>query len=365
MKKRIGFFSWSKITWMTLPVVVMMTFAACEKDDAIAITGISLEFSTLKLTPGETATLVATVSPDDATNKAVAWQSSSPEVATVSEEGVVTALSTGAATITATALDGGQTATCVVTVLYLIDFEAAPVQDYLAGPTAKGENLYSNYKGSDPAKYTGYNDTGSGLFMMMNESLWSGKIDFYGGGIAISRWNNMQTTGSDNQCSVYYSDATTGKGGYKGSNTFAVATGYNEPKMLGDARGIISFQNEEKGTSKECVFDHFYVTNNTYAALSMKNGDAIAKQFGTGDWFKLVVEGFDKSGTSTGTVEFYLADFRETASPGIITEWTKVDLTPLGSVAEIKFDLQSSDNGNYGMNTPAYFCFDNLAIQLP
>jgi hypothetical protein len=163
---------------------------------------------------------------------------------------------------------------------------------------------------------------------------------------------------------VYYSDATTQKGGYKGSNTFAVHYGYYEPKMTGDARSVISFRNADKGTNKECVFDHFYVTNNTYAVLSMKKGDSFAKQFGSGDWFKLVVEGFNKSGTSTGKVEFYLADFREASSPGIITEWTKVDLKSLGSVAAIKFDMQSSDTGTYGMNTPAYFCFDNLAVKL-
>jgi hypothetical protein len=175
---------------------------------------------------------------------------------------------------------------------------------------------------------------------------------FYNGGIAISQWNNTTTAGYTNQCSVYYNDATTHKGGYKGSNTFAVSYGNSS----------VSFRNSAKGTNKECVFDHFYVTNTTYAVLAMKNGAAPAKQFGDGDWFKLVIEGFNKSGVSTGEVEFYLADFRTPSSPGIITEWTKVDLWPLGSVAEIKFDLQSSDTGDWGMNTPAYFCFDNLAV---
>jgi hypothetical protein len=97
----------------------------------------------------------------------------------------------------------------------------------------------------------------------------------------------------------------------------------------------------------------------------MQSGDAYAKAFSyeDKDWFKLVIEGIDKNGSSTGTVEFYLADFRTPSSPGIVTTWTKVDLSSLGSVTEIKFDLQSTDNDtNWGMNTPAYFCFDNLAI---
>ena len=240
---------------------------------------------------------------------------------------------------------------------YIIDFEDPRVTDYLAGPTSYGENLYSSYIGAD--RYYGYDDAGSGLFMMLNDPYDTGDPEFWYGGVAISQWNNMTTAGHTNQCSVYYSDAATGKGGYKGTETFAVATGYNDPVMMGDIRSIISFMDD----TKECVFDHFYVTNSTYAVLSMENGDGFAKQFGAGDWFKLVVEGFDKSGTSTGTVEFYLADFRTSSSPGIITEWTPVDLAPLGSVTEIKFDLQSSDVGTNGMNTPAYFCFDNLAIK--
>jgi hypothetical protein len=247
---------------------------------------------------------------------------------------------------------------------YLIDFEDPRVADYLAGPTPEGDNLYSSY-GDD--RYYGYDDAGSGLFMMINEeSLFYDEPTFSNGGIAISQWNNMTLEGNTNQCSVYYSDITTGKGGYKGSATFAVGYGFDNKGMMWggmmDTRSSISFQDN----TVECVFDHFYVTNNTYAVLSMQNGDDYAKKFSYNDqdWFKLVIEGIDKDGNSTGTVDFYLADFRTPASPGIITTWTKVDLWSLGSVTEIKFDLESSDNdpNGWGMNTPAYFCFDNLAI---
>lgn len=235
---------------------------------------------------------------------------------------------------------------------YVITFENVD-PSYLAGHTAYGENLYSGYEN----QYLGYSDTGSGLYMMINETGdYSDVPTFYNGGVAISQWNDTTTAGYTNQCSVYYRDVTTGKGGYDGSNTFAVSYGNSS----------VSFLNGKKGTDKECVFDHFYVTNTTYAALSMKNGDAFgAKVFNRDDkdWFKLVIEGVNKSGVSTGTVEFYLADFRTASSPGVITEWTKVDLSPLGSVAEIKFNLQSNDVGEYGMKTPAYFCFDNLAIK--
>ena len=77
------------------------------------INGISLDKTAVTLTEGETLTLKAAVSPDDATDKTVTWSSSNVAVATV-ENGVVTAVVAGTATITATA--GDYSATCVVTV---------------------------------------------------------------------------------------------------------------------------------------------------------------------------------------------------------------------------------------------------------
>ena len=84
----------------------------------IAVSGISLDNTELKLMPGNTAALRATVSPDNASNKDLTWSSSDSGIATVDENGTVTAHKAGKATITATAADGsGKTATCTVTVL--------------------------------------------------------------------------------------------------------------------------------------------------------------------------------------------------------------------------------------------------------
>ena len=81
------------------------------------VTGISLNNSNLSLYTGKTATLTATVTPENATNKAVTWKSSDDTIATVDNNGKVTAVKEGTATITATAADGsGVYATCTVTV---------------------------------------------------------------------------------------------------------------------------------------------------------------------------------------------------------------------------------------------------------
>ena len=248
--------------------------------------------------------------------------------------------------------DGKDDDEITITVYYLIDFEDVDEQ-YLAGPSAYGENLYSDF---GEGQYIGYVDP-SGLKMEIIEAdPWGMGFmsrEFWNGGIAISQWNDMTVGDFTNQCSVFYQDAATGYGGYNGSKTFAVNNGSGE----------ISF---EDGVT-ECTFYYFWVANSAYAALSMMHGDGFgAKKFEAGDWFKLTVTAFNKSGTATGVpVEFYLADFRTATSTGIVTEWTKVDLTPLGNnVHTIKFNLESSDTGEWGMNTPGYFCFDNLAISL-
>jgi hypothetical protein len=108
-------------------------------------------------------------------------------------------------------------------------------------------------------------------------------------------------------------------------------------------------------------------TNTTYAALSMLNGDSFAKQFGgvsgtDADYFRLLVEGIDDLGSSTGSVELMLADYRfaDDTLDFVLSEWVFLDLTGLGIVSELHFSFESSDVGGFGINTPTYFAIDNL-----
>ena len=86
------------------------------KSKPVSATGVSLNTETLSLMTGDSETLVANVEPADATNKAVTWESSDTSVATVDENGKVTAVKEGSATITVRTADGGFTDTCTVTV---------------------------------------------------------------------------------------------------------------------------------------------------------------------------------------------------------------------------------------------------------
>ncbi|AZV56066.1 Ig-like domain-containing protein [Clostridium sp. AWRP] len=80
-------------------------------------TSITMDKTTDSLQVGKTDTLTATITPDNATNKNVAWKSSDESIATVDQTGKVTAVKEGTATITATTTDGSNlSASCVVTV---------------------------------------------------------------------------------------------------------------------------------------------------------------------------------------------------------------------------------------------------------
>ena len=58
-----------------------------------------------------------------------------------------------------------------------------------------------------------------------------------------------------------------------------------------------------------------------------------------------------------------MADLRDEAKAYIINDWRYVDLSGLGKVCKLGFALSSTDNGDWGMNTPAYFCFDNFGAE--
>ena len=165
-------------------------------------------------------------------------------------------------------------------------------------------------------------------------------------GFAYSNLIDVTTTGFGNQYSTY------------------AGVGANDSKKF----GLTSiFGTAELIFTVPTTSEEIYLTNATYSALSMKEGDNYAKKFGgeTGndkDWFLLTIEGFDTSDQSTGTVEVYLADYRfdNSTEDYIVKDWIKTDLTTLGEIKKLTFSLSSSDNGDYGMNTPAYFCMDNL-----
>ncbi|CAI8187943.1 MAG: Uncharacterised protein [Bacteroidia bacterium] len=104
----------------------------------------------------------------------------------------------------------------------------------------------------------------------------------------------------------------------------------------------------------------FHITNATYAALDMRDGSAFSKKFGGDsgdepDFFRLLVKSVSASNDILNIDTIYLADFRfeDNTQDYILDEWEMAEIVPCDRV---DFELQSSDVGQYGMNTPAYFC---------
>lgn len=143
--------------------------------------------------------------------------------------------------------------------------------------------------------------------------------------------------------------------GYNGSANYAVAFvgGNTKIKLTGAASGKL--------------VEGAYLTNNTYAYKSMKDGDSFSKKFGgtsgnDTDYFRLIIKGWLNGAAVANEVEFYLADFRfaDNSQDYIIRDWTWVNLLPLGNVDSLQFFVESSDTGQFGINTPTYFCLDNF-----
>ncbi len=86
----------------------------------VSVDSVSLNKNTLELEEGASETLIATVSPANATNQNVTWSTESETIATVSN-GLVTAVAEGSTTITVTTEDGGKTDTCSVTVTAVVN----------------------------------------------------------------------------------------------------------------------------------------------------------------------------------------------------------------------------------------------------
>jgi len=259
-----------------------------------------------------------------------------------------------------------------------VDFESA--DNILAGPTSYGANLYS----TDDNQYTDAEfpiTTGVKLHIGLNVSEWTGKKDFFGGGMVLSDWNIRSNTSADqaanwwysyeNQCSVYNLDSTDGSNngaGARGSNTFVVANGYDDENSESAPRMYFTSNAElALGTVQLCNSSYAYgvlVNGSGYGA----NPDKTMEE--SEGWFCVEFYGFDAQGNATNDgipVVFYLCDYRAGSSTytAAISKWTPCDLSALGKVNSVKLNFHGSDTGTYGLNTPAYVCLDNLEVKVP
>ncbi len=191
----------------------------------------------------------------------------------------------------------------------------------------------------------------SGDFIFPNEydTTW-GAPGYWLGGFAYSNMTDTVTSGAGNKFS-----AKAGAGANNSSN-YIVSQNGSSIKILNPIDNTFQFQ----------------ITNSTYAYNSMRDGDMFAKKFGgvTGndpDWFKITIK-FYGNNIYIDSLDHYLADYRFTnnSQDYIQSNWETVAFYANGTpIDSVYFELSSSDVGAWGINTPTFFCLDNIDLNFP
>lgn len=212
-----------------------------------------------------------------------------------------------------------------------------------------GQMLYGSGYGMDEP-YWWYDQNNTELMHVMPEAY--GSYCFWGGGHAVSNYKDTDLSHGDfmHQLSVY--SAT---GGHNGSAQFVMHFGYADDSQYHSDAILPALQ---FGDGKARVIDHMYVMWSTYLANCLLNGNGLTTPLGPENYVKLVAAGYDAQDNLTGKVELFIA-----GKNGNITDWTKWDLSPLGAVAKVQFNVAGDTDNGYGFSQPAYFAYDDVAVR--
>ena len=156
------------------------------------------------------------------------------------------------------------------------------------------------------------------------------------------------------------------EGGANGSKNFCSQYGYLDPEEYATAyspEGVLPGLQFHDGVPR--VIDHMYVTNTTYAYGIITRGECDfggSYEYNEQSTFKIVAYGYESFDDNDPTVtEFYLLN----TGKRIVTDWTKWDLSALGKVVRVEFNLVAcyEGYGKYGLVIPAYFAYDDVAVR--
>lgn len=260
--------------------------------------------------------------------------------------------------------------------LRVLTFEDA---DYKGGTNFAGGNNWTSL--IDSPQYGGkmlYGESGAGVDSVDAAYKWTDKNNtwlsntlsegygswcYWSGGHAVSNYVSGEISkygGFESQLTVYKKDVSglerTG-GGHNGSNNFAVHYGYADNSGYGLTEASLPALTFADGTAR--VIDHMYVNNTDYALNCYIDGNGLTAKIGDDDWVKLVATGYNAAGEKTGTASIYLCN----GPKNIMMDWTKWDLSGLGKVLKVTFNVTGSSDNGYGFSQPAYFAYDDVAVR--
>ena len=186
---------------------------------------------------------------------------------------------------------------------------------------------------------------------------------FAGGGHAISNYasNNYSNHGDYTYQLTVYNKNVNGLvrqgGGHNGSNNFAMHYGYYDNsewnQTTEDALPAIYFKDD-----KARIIDHLWVNLSTYEYYCLYEGNGLTAPLGEGDYVIIEAIGHKEDGT-TARIRIRVADLQN----GVINDWTKWDLSSLGKVKKVHFNIIGTNDNGYGFSQPAYFAYDDVAVQ--
>lgn len=239
--------------------------------------------------------------------------------------------------------------------LRVLTFEGEYWSALIDNPQYGGRLLYGE-TGMGPADYMWYDEGNTFLKHVMPENY--GTTCYWGGGHAISNYVETDLANGDylHQLAVYCKDPVTGFGGHGGSENFCVHFGYKDGSPFNMTENLPAI---EFGDGVARVVDHLYIMWNTYLANCVSNGNGLTDPLTPDGYVKVIAIGYDAEGVKIEQEpEYFLA-----GSNGNIQEWTKWDLSSLGKVSKIEFNVAGDSDNGYGFSQPAYFCYDDVAVR--
>lgn len=219
------------------------------------------------------------------------------------------------------------------------------------GPLTYGDMGFSGeMRGCD---YHWYDEGNTGLASEFPVNY--GSKVYWGGGHVVSNYasTDYKTYGSYmHQMTVYGPE---GKGGHNGTPNFGIHYGYIDGSDYNMTEVLPYFYFMD---GKARVIDHMWVNNSCYAISCFADGNGLTANIGENDYVKIVATGYTADGGTT-TLEFYLCNGPE----HFVTEWAKWDLSELGAVVKVDFNILGSSDNGYGFSQPSYFAYDDVAVR--
>ena len=182
---------------------------------------------------------------------------------------------------------------------------------------------------------------------------------YWNGGHAISNFTNPGFTNNDLPANTawYELQFSTLQGGNNGSKNFCVHNGHVDDYNA----DYTTMQTIAFADGKARVIDHMYITNICYVLNSLVYGDGYNPPANDTTKLYAIAVGKDANGHEISRTSFALYWGKDS----VVTTWQKWDLSVLGEVVSVGFNLVGSADlyGDWGLNAPAYFAYDDVAVR--